>query len=140
MWYNDQGRTKMSSNPKKSKICNVTLNVLGYRDDNEWVALALEMDLRGYGRTFNEAVKELQEIVAMQISFAHFKGQPEMILKPADPIWFERFAEVRSACLASMMEPADHKSIHSEYEISGMPIPAANVIKELQAKFIQSNA
>jgi hypothetical protein len=129
----------MPSNPKESNICRVSLNVLGYREDSGWVALALEMDLRGYGKTFNEAVNELQALVAMQISFAHFKGQPEMILKPADPIWFQRFAEVRAACLASMMEPASHKAVHSEYEIFGMPIPPAHVIKELQAQFTQSN-
>jgi hypothetical protein len=40
----------MPSKSTKSNICNVTLNILGYREDNEWVALALEMDLRGYGR------------------------------------------------------------------------------------------
>ena len=96
----------MPSIPKKSNIGNATLNVLRYREDNEWVALALEMDLRGYGKTFNKAVNELQELVAMQISFAHYKGRPEMILKAADPIWFQRFAEVRTAFLFSMMEPA----------------------------------
>jgi hypothetical protein len=129
----------MPSKPNKSDICGVTLNILGYREDNEWVALALEMDLRGYGKTFEAAVKELQELVAMQISFAYFKRQPEMILKPADPIWFERFADVRNACLASMLEPASNKAVHRDYEISGMPIPSASVIKELQAQFTQSN-
>ena len=89
----------MPSIPKKSNICNVTLNILEYREDNEWVALALEMDLRGYGKIFNKAVNELQELVALQIGFAHYKGRPEMILKAADPIWFQRFAEVRDGLL-----------------------------------------
>jgi hypothetical protein len=128
----------MPSKPKKSNICNVTLNILGYREDNEWVALALEMDLRGYGKNFDEAMAELKELVAMQISFAHSKGQPEMILRPADPIWFQRFAEVRSDCLASMMKPAAHQSIHNNYEVAGMPIPTAHVIRELQAQFVQA--
>jgi hypothetical protein len=125
----------MPSSPKKSEVCNITLNVLGYREEVEWIALALEMDLRGYGKTFEEALSELKELVTMQISFAYFKGQTGMILRPADPIWFERFAQVRSACLASMMEPAAHKSIHNDYEVSGMKIPPAHVIKAMQAQF-----
>lgn len=67
------------------------LNVLGYQEDGEWVALALEMDLRGYGRTFEAALKELTGLVETQIRFAQFKGQPEMIWKASEPVWFERF-------------------------------------------------
>jgi hypothetical protein len=60
-----------SSNPS-----SVAFNVLGYRDEGGWVALALEMDLRGYGSTFEEAQKDLTYLVAMQIGFARSKGQP----------------------------------------------------------------
>jgi hypothetical protein len=130
----------MPSNSKKSNVCKVTLNILGYRDDSEWVALALEMDLRGYGKTFDEALNELKNLVLMQISFAHFKGHPEMILKPADAIWFERFAEVRHACLASMLKPSDHHSAHGDYKVTGLPIPPAHVIEAMRAQFKQANA
>ena len=64
----------------------ILLNVLGYREEEAeagWVALALEMDLRGYGTTFEAALEELKELVSMQISFSRFKGQPELIWKPA---------------------------------------------------------
>lgn len=128
----------MASHPKKSNFCGVTLNVLGYRENNEWVALALEMDIRRYGPTFGKTVTELQELVAMQISFAHFKGQPEMIWKAADPIWFERFADVRKSCLTSLMQPVAHRSIHSDYEVTGIPIPPPHVIRQLQTQFAES--
>jgi len=108
-------------------ICNVILNILGYREDNEWVALALEMDLRGYGKTFKDAINDLQDLILMQISFARFKGHPEMILKPADPVWFERFAETRSACLRAMIK-AVHGSTHGDYEVAGLPIPPSHMI------------
>jgi hypothetical protein len=68
----------------------ITLNVLGYQEEGEWVALALEMDLRGYGETFDEAFADLGDLVRMQIAFSRFKGQPELIWKAADPIWFEK--------------------------------------------------
>jgi hypothetical protein len=122
---------------KKPKICRVTLNILGYRENVEWVALALEMDLRGYGRSFEEAMEDLHDLIGMQISFAHFKGHPEMILKPADPIWFERFAETRNACLNAMLR-SSHASTHNDYEVAGLQIPPAHVIAKLQNQFTLS--
>jgi hypothetical protein len=68
----------------------ITFSVLGYEEDGEWVALALEMDLRGYGATFDNALADLADLVAMQVSFAFHKNQPEMIWKPAEPVWFAR--------------------------------------------------
>ena len=61
----------------------MTLNAFGYREGDEWTALCMEMDLRGYGKTFAEALAELAEVVTMQLSFARFKGQPEQIRRPA---------------------------------------------------------
>jgi hypothetical protein len=72
---------------------NVNLNVLGYQEEGEWVALALEMDLRGYGETFEDALADLKDLVFMQVSFSRFKGQPELPWKAAEPIWFDRFAD-----------------------------------------------
>ena len=124
--------------PKKSIACGIVLNILGYHQDGEWVALALEMDLRGYGETFEAALADLRDLVEMQISFAHFKGHPEMILRPADPIWFSRFAEIRNARLSSMLEKTSHS--HGEYEVAGLPIPPAHVIASLQETFTQADA
>jgi hypothetical protein len=73
--------------------------ILGYKEKNEWVALALEFDIRGYGKTFKAARKELQDLVKAQIAFALFKNQPEMIWKPADPIWCEVYSQARRELL-----------------------------------------
>ena len=44
----------MTSGPNSTGIF---LDVLGYRErEGEWVALALEMDLRGYGATYDQAL------------------------------------------------------------------------------------
>lgn len=67
-----------------STLTGIFVNVLGYQEDNEWVALALEMDLRGYGATFEEALAELQDLVNMQISFAHQAGHIESAFFPAE--------------------------------------------------------
>jgi hypothetical protein len=129
----------MPSKTPQYNLCRVTLNILGYHENREWVALALEMDLRGYGKSFDEALKDLQNLVEMQIGFALFKGQPEMILRPADPIWFERFAESRKSCLTEMLT-ASHHSTQGKYEVASLPIPPAHVIAALQDKFMLADA
>lgn len=117
---------------------SMLLNILGYREEGEWVALALEMDLRGYGETFEEAIEDLRELVFMQISFAHFKNQPEMILRPADPVWFSRFAETRQDLLSHMLEPRSLES--AEYLSAGLEIPPPHVIAEISKGFASADA
>ena len=82
--------------PKAERISSdLTLNILGYQEEGEWVALALEMDLRGYGPTFDDALDELDELVTMQLGFAQTKAQPELIWKPAEPVYWGLFEGAR---------------------------------------------
>jgi len=118
---------------EKPEFIEMVLNILGYREGNEWVALALEMDLRGYGDTWEEALSELRDLVFLQISFAHFKKQLAMIYKPADPVWFQLFADSRSAKLRS-----EHQDEH--YLTGGLPIPPTHVIAEMQGSFKPADA
>jgi hypothetical protein len=118
----------------------IALNVLGYQEEQgTWVALALEMDLRGYGDTFDEAFEDLTDLVSMQISFSRFKGQPDMIWKPADPIWFERFAETRRDYMEAILRESPTLS-NPEYNIAGLPIPPAHVIDALTNGFVMTEA
>ena len=115
----------------------ITVGVLGYREADGWIALALEMDLRGRGATFEKALANLQVLVSMQISFALFKGQPQMIWRPADSIFFERFAEERRSRFESLAEaPRDS----DRYEVAGLPIPPAHVIDALRKGYCQADA
>jgi hypothetical protein len=112
----------------------IMLNVLGYHEDGEWVALALEMDLRGQGKTFDEAFEDLADLVGMQISFSRFKGEPELIWKAAEPIWFERFAATRREYLEALVREVAMSE--PEYSVAGLPIPPAHVISALQGGFV----
>jgi hypothetical protein len=123
----------MASNPIP---IDITLNVLGYEEDGEWVALALEMDLRGYGSTFEEAYEDLSNLVLTQIRFAIFKGQSEMIWKPAEPIWFQRFAEVRRERLEARFRRRSIADPH--YDVAALPVPSAHVIAALKADFSEA--
>ena len=106
----------------------LAINVLGYKEDDDWVALALEMDIRGYGETFADALGELSELIDMQVTFALQKKQSEMIYSPADPIWFERFAEVRRERLAALATPSSESA---SYQVAGLTLPDPHVIAAL---------
>ena len=97
------------------------LNVLGYREDEEWIALALEMDVRGYGKTFGEALQELQDLVSTQLRFARFKAHPDLVWRPAEPVWFERFADARRERLNALVQARELAD--PAYDVAGLVIP-----------------
>ena len=120
----------------------VYVSVLGYREDGQWCALALEMDLRGYGRSFDEALEDLRESMTMQIGFALFKNEPGMILFPADPIYFSLYAQVRSdriMALAAGSSDSTETEKQREYAIAGIPIPPAHVVASRREGFALSS-
>ena len=113
--------------------CDVTVSVLGFREDGVWCALALEMDLRGYGRTFDEALEDLHDALTMQIGFAQFKGETAMIFHPAEPMYFSLFAQVRNDHIVALA--TNRPAAESEYTVAGMPIPPAHVIAARRSGF-----
>lgn len=113
--------------------CDVTVSVLGFQEDGEWCALALEMDLRGYGKTFDEALTDLHDAMSMQISFAQFKGETDMIFHPADAVYFSLFAQVRNDRIMALAR--NSPTTESEYAVAGMPIPPAHVIAARRSSF-----
>lgn len=59
---------------------DIALSVLRFKEDWEWVALALGTDLIGYGATFEEAVEDdLREVVLLRIAFVQHMSQPAII-------------------------------------------------------------
>ncbi len=71
---------------------DLKLRILIYQDEDDtlgaYIALALEMDLRGYGSTKDEALAHLRDLVETQISFALFKKDSSLILFPDDEEYF----------------------------------------------------
>jgi hypothetical protein len=108
-----------------------SLSVLGYQEDGEWVALALEMDLRGYGPTFQQASEELNELVRTQIDFARLKKQAELIWKPAEPIYWRLFEAARRDRLQEFVLSAAPRD--PSYEVAGLPLPAAAAMADSQS-------
>lgn len=105
---------------KKTKdfLKELFLNVLMYKEAGKWTAHCLEMDLKGFGRTKNAAFLDLKEHVEMQISFACFKNDPNLIWHPADPHYFQVFGQIREEKIKSFM-----KEEFSGYEVAAIPFP-----------------
>ncbi|MCY3620348.1 MAG: hypothetical protein OXH68_01385 [Gammaproteobacteria bacterium] len=72
----------------------MTINVLGIREDDAWCAIALEMSLRGYGKTFDEALDELNRAVEAQISFAVQHDNVDRVFIPAEPHHLKLYADL----------------------------------------------
>ena len=104
-----------------TNVCDVTVSVLGFHEDGEWCALALEMDLRGYGQTFDEALEDLSESMTMQIGFAQFKDRTDMIFHPADPVYFSLFAQVRNDRIMALARGGSVGQ--GGYAAVGLPLP-----------------
>ena len=120
-----------------ANACDVTVSVLGFQEDGEWCALALEMDLRGYGQTFDEALEDLNEALTMQIGFAQFKGETDMIFHPAEPLYFHLFAQVRNDHIMALAR--NGSTAESEYSVAGLPIPPAHMIAASRNGFSMSD-
>ncbi len=125
------GMVRVTDSPKP-EFCDLVINVLGYREGKEWVALALEMDLRGYGKTFEAAFAELFDCICMQIGFAQYKDQTDMVFHPAAPEYFQIFAQIRADLMLSLGRT---QTTDNEYQVKGMPIPPPHVIEECKRKF-----
>lgn len=116
----------------------LALRILGYRDEGEWVALALEMDLRGYGETFALAKADLEDLVRMQVSFALSKNAPEMVWRDAEPVWFGRYEAGRREWLRAAISSVVLS--RQEVELSELPIPAPHVAAGSNSQFQPSGA
>jgi hypothetical protein len=85
-----------------SNIYDFQIRVLLYRDEPEWVAHALEMDLVAYGMTEKNALRELRNLVFNQISFAMEKGEEHLMVFPAPKEFFARWEAAHTDALAGI--------------------------------------
>lgn len=82
---------------------NIQLRVLVCKEDGEFVARALEMDLLGYGKTETEALDELKQAMQAQISFAHQKNDYSLLSFPAEAEYFTRWEEAQRKTIHSLV-------------------------------------
>lgn len=88
------------------------VSVITFRDGDTWTALALEMDLRGYGPTVGAANDDLREMLVAQVSFAVQMGHPESVWNRAADEYWRMFEEVRrEQFVAFVAEGSDMKPV-----------------------------
>ena len=80
-------------------IYDLQIRVLICREDGEFVARALEMDLLGFGKTERAAVESLKQAVEAQISFAHQMNDAGLIGFSAEVEYFKRWEEAQKKAL-----------------------------------------
>lgn len=119
-------------------------SILTFYDEEteEWSSVALEMDIWGYGRTPEESFTNLNELVCMQISFALFKEQPEMIWHRAEDSYWNLLEETRRAELIQHLgysvvdvetghtTRTGHITDKEKKYASSLPFPSPQVIEE----------
>jgi hypothetical protein len=118
---------------RKSKmethVYDIPLRVLLYKEDGEFVAHALEMDLIGYGATQKAATEDLTQMVFCQISFAHQKQDAGLLTCPAPKDLFDRWDKAREAALKK--EVLKDKPLSVKYFATCIQLPAPKIKKAI---------
>jgi hypothetical protein len=83
----------------KSHYYDLVISVLIYKEGDQFVAHALELDIPAYGATEEAAKKELENLVENQLSFAGCKEKHEMIHFLAPQEFFDRWQKANQAYL-----------------------------------------
>ncbi len=103
--------------------------VLGVHEEGHWCVIALEMSLRGYGSTFNEALENLHDTIEAQVSFALQHDTLDSIWKPAEPHYVELYQSVRNRSMRHYLESSEEDvgfNDEAEYVASDLPLPRSN--------------
>ncbi len=104
----------------------LTINVLGYVEDGDWVAHALEMDIVAVGDTFEEACEELNELIDMQLSFAALKQDPSLVSHPAPIEYWNILNDLKRQRLDALIAGKQSRE-RDDYRLGGLPWPQAVV-------------
>jgi len=102
----------------------VSLSVLGYVEDGDWIAHALEFDIVGVGETFEQAIEALQEAIELQMSYAHFKEDPSLIFHRAPEKLFEQYQKAKDEALFQQIAKCQVEEGIDRIRAGGIPIPS----------------
>lgn len=100
------------------------LRVLGYKEDGQWVAHCLEVDIIGTGHSYEVAKEDMIEALKAQYSFAQSKNDPGLMWHPAAHYYFVAWEKALAERMKSLnwTTSFNHEPIQ-EY----IPSPALDV-------------
>ena len=90
----------------------VMVCVLGYVEEGDYVAHALEMDIIGVGDSWEEALEELKGNLEAQVSVAQDLGDDSVLFRPAPAHLFKRFKQAQEAQLRSLVRQPAKRPAH----------------------------
>ena len=102
------------------------LRVFGYKEDDEWCALCLEMDLRGYGDSFDSAMDELYHAIVSQFTFAVQMNNPDLLSFGAEEEYHVLYARVQQEAMSDYIT-GTQESVRNQL-ISELPVPSVEDI------------
>ena len=105
-----------------SAALNLTINVLGVREEDAWCAIALEMSLRGYGETFDGALTELIAAIEAQLSFAAQRGTIDQVFIPAEPEYIRLYADRKREAVKRKLYGLDQTGL-PDYVVGDIALP-----------------
>jgi thiamine monophosphate kinase len=119
----------------ETRTYDFQVRILLTRDDDKYVAHALEMDLVAYGDTEEEAVEEVASLMKNQISFAIQRGEQHLICFKAPPEFFKEWEKVHASSLQGIV--TGKKSGHIKIQAKTLVFGAEDIEalrKRLQAR------
>lgn len=93
----------------KAHYFDLSIRVLIYKEDAQFVAHGLELDILAYGSTELAAKKALEGLLDNQLSFAACLGKPEAVHFPAPKEFFDRWEKANRLQLTG--KPVSEKSL-----------------------------
>ena len=102
------------------------LRVLGYEEDGEWCALCLEMDLRGYGDSFDDAMEELHNAIVNQFTFAAQMNNPDLLSFGVEEKYHVMYAQAQQEAMSDYIT-GSQEAARSQL-ISELPVPPVEQI------------
>ena len=101
---------------------NLTINILGVREEDSWCAIALETSLRGYGETFDDALTELVAAIEAQLSFAAQHGTVDQVFIPAEPEYIRLYADRKREAVKRKLYGLDQTGL-PDYVVGDIALP-----------------
>ena len=66
------------------------LSIVNYKEEEFYVSHCLEMDLKGRGTSLARALDELFDLIRIQISFAIYKKEIDLLHYPAEKLFISK--------------------------------------------------
>ena len=116
-----------------------TIRTIGFRDpeaEDQFCVVGLDVDIRGYGETYEQAEKEFLSLLKAQIDFAIEKNKPELVFFQAEQKYFDLYNQAlaekihfeamrRKAVVGRFagIYASTFKKDKTNYEVSSVAIP-----------------